>query len=232
MSTSLYMTSPINAIIEGLYEAKTTMAQLKQRGDFGIGTFNDLDGELVLIDGIVYRLDIDGKAHPVEDSVCTPFASICRFSRHTEEPIEAMDYAGFNRLLQQSMPSQNMFFALRVDASFDYVRTRSVPRTENYTPLVEAVSKQKEREFHDLGGSLVGFFSPSFIPSVNVPGLHFHFISDDRSCGGHLLECRIRQGRLLMQYFYEVTLGLPATIDYLVADFTRDSASDLEKAER
>lgn len=232
MSKAIYMTSPINALIEGLYEAKTTMADLKKRGDFGIGTFNDLDGELALVDGAVYRLDIDGNSHTVADNVQTPFATACFFTKHAEETIGAVDYAGFNRLLADNMPSPNMFYAIRIDAMFDYVRTRSVPRTENYTPLVQAVAKQKERVFETMRGSLIGFYSPSFVPSVSVPGLHFHFISADRSCGGHLLECRVREGRLMMQYFYELTLALPATLDYLSVDFTRDSARDLEKAEK
>ena len=232
MPSSLHMTSPINALIEGLYEARTTLAELKQKGDFGIGTFNDLDGELVLLDGTVYRLDLDGHSHPVPDDTRTPFATACFFQKHAEETLGPVDYAGFNRLLDDNMPSPNMFYALRVEADFTYLRTRSVPRTENYTPLVQAVGKQKEREFHHQRGTLVGFYSPPFLPSVSVPGLHFHFLSQDRSCGGHLLECRLRGGRLLVQYFYELTLTLPATLDYLSTDFTRDSARDLRQAER
>lgn len=232
MTNRIYMTSPINAIIEGLYEARTTMAQLKEKGDFGIGTFNDLDGELVLIDGQVYQLDVAGEAHDVMDEVCTPFASVCFFQGHARDHIGPADHAGFNRLIEANMPSPNMFYAFRVDAEFGFVRTRSVPRTENHTPLVEAVSRQQERRFSDISGSLVGFYCPSFIPSVNVPGLHFHFITDDRRAGGHLLECEIRRGRLSVQFFHEIILALPVTLDYLTADFTRDSARDLEKAER
>jgi len=57
-------------------------------------------------------------------------------------------------------------------------------------------------------------------------------ISDDRTSGGHLLECALREGRVAMQFFYEMTLSLPKTLDYLSVDFTRDSAHDLERAEK
>lgn len=232
MSNAIYMSSPINALIEGLYEARTTIADLKQRGDFGIGTFNDLDGELVMIDGIVYQQTSDGRCQVIPDDVCTPFAAVCFFHQHTEDTIGPVDYAEFNQVLAANRPSPNMFYALRIDGEFEFVRTRAVPKTENYTPLVEAVSRQQEHRFTAIRGSLIGFYTPPFMPSVNVPGLHFHFISDDRTSGGHLLECALRKGCVAMQFFYEMTLSLPKTLDYLSVDFTRDSAHDLERAEK
>jgi acetolactate decarboxylase len=230
---ALFMSCPINAILEGFYETNTTMADLKAKGDFGIGTFNDLDGELVLLDGTVYQLDVDGNAHPVADDQKTPFACACPFDPISEEAIpQAYSHEAFHTFLRSLLPSPNMLYAIRVDGLFKSVRTRSVPRTQNYTPLVEATAKQVESTFEDTEGTLVGFYTPSFVPSVNVPGFHFHFLSADRSRGGHLLQSHVLSGTVSIQFYTRLDLNLPLTLDYLSAEFQRDAEKDLEKAER
>jgi acetolactate decarboxylase len=229
----IFMVSPINAILEGLYETPMTLSELKQHGDFGIGTFNDLDGELILLDGIVYQLDIDGNVHEVGDEQKTPFAAACFFEPFSIEEIRSpLDYPAFNNFLDLCLPSPNMLYAIRIDGNFSSVRTRSVPKTENYTPLVEATALQKETQFEEIEGTLVGFYTPEFMPSVNVPGYHFHFLTADYCQGGHLLECELLNGRLSMQTCTRLVLNLPMTLDYLSADFLRDAREDLEKAER
>ena len=229
----VFMTSPINAILEGLYEANTSIKELKTHGDFGIGTFNDLDGELVLLDGKAYQLDGEGKACTVSGEELTPFATACFMEPVCDESIVApLDYSEFNSFLEQCLPSPNLFYALRIDGVFDSVRTRSVLRTANYTPLVEATADLKTKEFGSVAGTLVGFYTPDFLPSVNVPGFHFHFINENRNEGGHLLECSIREGTLSIQFFHQLNLNLPVTLDYLGAEFGRDARKDIEQAER
>ena len=61
----LYVSAPVNALVEGLYWEDTTIADILARGDFGLGTFNDLDGEMVVLDGQVYQLRSDGIAYAV-----------------------------------------------------------------------------------------------------------------------------------------------------------------------
>ncbi len=229
----LFMVSPINAILEGLYETPMTFAELKEHGDFGIGTFNDLDGEMVMLDGRAYHLDVDGSAREVADHEKTPFAAACFFRPFSvEETGPLTDSKKFLNLLDICLPSPNMLYALRIDGDFAQVHTRSVPRTRNHTPLVEATALQKERKFDRITGTLVGFYTPKFMPSVNVPGYHFHFIDQDFQCGGHLLGCRLNHGRLSLQICNQLLLNLPMTLDYLGVDFTRNAAQDIEKAER
>lgn len=229
----IFMVSPINAILEGLYETPLTISELKKYGDFGIGTFNDLNGELVLLDGIAFQFDVDGVVHKVKDDEKTPFAAASFFQPFSVEEISSqLGYSHFNSFLDRSLPSLNMLYAIRVDGSFSRVRTRSVPKTKNYTPLVEATAFQKEMRLRDVEGTLVGFYTPEFMPSVNVPGFHFHFITKDRRQGGHLLECDLSRGKLSIQICNRLVLNLPMTLDYLSVDFNRDAKKDLEKAER
>ena len=227
------MSSPINALLEGFYRDDITMDTLRGKGDFGIGTFNQLDGEMVALDGRFYRIDLDGAAHPVDGAMKTPFATVCRFQPMLTERIEThQTWEEFTALLKTILPSDNMFCALHLEGRFRRVRTRSVPRTENYRPLSEATDRQKIRDFAGVDGHLIGFYTPSFVPSVNVPGYHFHFLDRAEKAGGHLLSCEPERLEVRVQVFFSMELTLPKTVDYLTASFTRDAKKDLDKAER
>ena len=231
--SKLYISSPINAILEGLYRDDITIDALKKKGDFGIGTFNDLDGEMVALNGSFFQLDFNGDARPVNGEMKTPFATMCHFQPILEEEIATkITYAAFERHLKLMLPSDNMFYAVHMKGWFQKVETRSVPRTENYRPLAEATGDQKIRHFKDIEGHLVGFYTPSFVPSVNVPGYHFHFIDSSFSAGGHLLRCEPEHLDIQLQIFFSMELTLPRTLDYLTASFVRNAKTDLEKAER
>ncbi|GAB6044215.1 acetolactate decarboxylase [Endothiovibrio diazotrophicus] len=230
---TVYVSAPVNALLEGIYQEDTTVGAIRQRGDFGLGTFNQLDGEMVVLDGRVFQLKSDGRAYAVDDEERTPFACVTFFSADSSERIERpLDYAGLNDLLPRMLPSLNMLYAIRIQGHFDYVRTRSVPRQESYRPLVEVAREQPEFEFHDLRGTLAGFWTPEFMSQITVPGYHLHFLTDALDSGGHLLECRTCDVEIAIQHVPSLELGLPVTLDYLTAEFTRNAEEDLEEAER
>jgi acetolactate decarboxylase len=233
MRSSLYISSPINALLEGFYRDDITIKTLKKKGDFGIGTFNNLDGEMIALNGSFFRLDLDGNSQPVSGGMKTPFATVCHFrTMMAEEMATPLSYPAFGQQLKQLLPSDNMFYAIHMEGRFRSVETRSVPRTENYQPLSQATGQQKIRNFKNVAGHLVGFYTPAFVPSVNVPGYHFHFIDSGFSAGGHLLRCEPEHLDIRLQIFFTMELTLPKTLDYLTASFTRDAREDLEKAER
>ena len=228
----LYVSAPVNALVEGLYREDTTIADILARGDFGLGTFNDLDGEMVVLDGQVYQLRSDGIAYAVTSDTRTPFACVTFFRPYSEEEIDQpLDYPGLLALFDRLLPSKNMLYALRLQGLFDYVRTRSVPRQDSYRPLVEVAREQPEFEFEHIEGTLVGFWTPNFMQSIAVPGYHLHFLTADKRHGGHLLECRPRHIRISLQHIARLELGLPLTLDYLTADLGRDASQDLREAE-
>lgn len=229
----LYISAPIAALVEGLYREDTTVGHVLAQGDFGIGTFNDLDGEMVVLEGTVYQLRVDGTASVVAESVQTPFACVTRFFGDTEERFDAaMDYPALEHLLTGLLPSANLAYAIRVDGRFSHVRVRSVPRQENYRPLAEVAKSQAVFDYHDVSGTLVGFWTPAFLSSVHVAGLHLHFIADDRSCGGHLLSAAPDGVTVRLQHAPALTLELPLTLDFLTMERQRDLAADLQAVEK
>jgi len=134
-------------------------------------------------------------------------------------------------LFDQLRHSDNFFFALRVEGHFDYIRTRAMCRTDEGVPLVQAAAVQPEFEFHDVLGTLVGFWTPEYAKTFNVPGYHLHFLSADHQSGGHLLQCGGSKLRLQIQREGDYHVALPETEDFVKADLRRDPGADLAKAE-
>jgi len=232
-SRPLYLCAPVNALVEGLYEENIPLHEIKRHGDFGLGTFDDLDGEMVMLDGTVYQITADGEARTVSDALHTPFAVVTFFEPTFTTVFEAaMAYDTFLARLEALLPSPNIFYALRIRGSFEEVRARSVPKQHNYRPLSEAAHEQHEFTLNHVEGCLAGFFTPAFMASLNVPGLHLHFLSKARDRGGHLLACRTQNVTVEVQMIHTLELSLPMTHDYLTRDFGRDTAADLEAAEK
>lgn len=232
-SSTIYLSSPINALVEGIFEENITFSEVKQHGNFGLGTFNDLDGEMVMLDGITYQINSKGRVRVVGDEALTPFACVTFYRPVSHEEIhEEMEYGSFVAMLHDLLPSQNLFYAIRIDGLFASIKTRSVPRQESYRPIVEVTRDQPVFDFRDIEGTVAGFFTPAFMSSLNVPGLHLHFISRDLVTGGHLLECCPSNVQIGIQFIDQLMLSLPMTLDYLTQDFTRDTRKDLDNAEK
>jgi len=234
ITPGIYLCAPINALVEGIYEENIPFSEIKRHGDFGLGTFNDLDGEMVMLDNQVYRLASSGAVEEIrDDALMTPFACVTFFEPLSKDRSDQrMEYALFLEWLDTLMPSPNIFYAFRIEGEFSYVKTRSVPRQECYRPLVEVTRDQPVFEFDDIQGTLAGFYTPSFMTSINVPGIHLHFLSRERDRGGHLLECHTRTISAEVQMIYTMELSLPKSLAYLTQELDRDIKKDLDQAEK
>ncbi len=229
----IYLCAPVNALVEGIYEENVSFAEVRRHGDFGLGTFNDLDGEMVMLDGRVYQIDSDGRVTTIADDALTPFACVTFYKPSLfAESSQALTHEGFLDWLVKLLPSPNLFYALRIEGAFTHVKARSVPKQVCYRPLVDVAREQHVFNFFEVEGTLAGFYTPSFMASLSVPGLHLHFLSDDHSEGGHLLECHPANVRVGIQPLSTVELSLPLTREYMSWDFHRDINQDLNKAEK
>ncbi len=207
----LFQTSTIHSLLEGGYDGDTTFEDLKKHGDFGLGTFNDLDGEMIGLDGTFYQIKADGKANPVPDSEKTPFAVVTFF-----EPDKAIllnrsfDCKHLEEYLDDLLQSKSVLYAIKIQGSFKYIKTRSVPRQHKpYPRLLEVLKSQPTFEFNNVDGTIVGFWFPTYMEGLNVPGYHFHFITEDKKAGGHILECQIEDVKIEIDDGSELFLSLP-----------------------
>jgi acetolactate decarboxylase len=229
----VYLCAPINALVEGIYEQKIPFTEVKKHGDFGLGTFDSLDGEMVMLDGKIYQISSDGLVRQVAEQALTPFACVTFYKPLSHDELAGeLTYEAFLEWLHELMPSPNIFYAISIDGLFAHLKLRSVPKQQSYRPLVEVTKEQPVFTFADIEGTLAGFFTPSFMGSLSMPGLRLHFLSADLRHGGHLMECRPRQVRVGVQFIKTLELALPMSLDYLTWDFRRDISQDLNKAEK
>ncbi len=230
----IYQTSTINSLLAGVYDGATTYGTVKKHGDFGLGTFNGLDGEMVGLEGEFYQIKVDGTVHPVNDSMKTPFVMVTFFEPDQSiQLIKTLDYKQLEQYLDTLLPSKNIFYAVKIEGGFSYIKARSVPvQHKPYPPLVEAVKKQAIFEFHDIEGTIMGFRSPDYVEGINVPGYHLHFIAKDRKAGGHLLDCRLQNVTAEIDGTHGLYMVLPQSGDFYKVDLAQKNTKELDKVEK
>ena len=230
----LFQISTIGALLEGVYDGETTYGELKRHGDFGIGTFNGLDGEMIGLEGKFYQIKTDGIAYLVDDSMKTSFATVTFFESDKSALLEKIEnYDQLKKYLDKLLPTKNIFYAIKIEGTFKYIKTRSVPeQSKPYPLLVEVVKTQSIFEFHNVKGTIAGFWCPSYVEGVNVPGYHLHFITEDRKAGGHLLECHLQNARLDIDYTSEFYMVLLKSDKFYKTDLTQKKQKELERVEK
>jgi acetolactate decarboxylase len=230
---TLFQVSTSAALVEGLYQGAVQVSRLLRHGDFGLGTFVDLDGEMVVLEGVCYRVASDGMVTNVDGDCLVPYAVVTRFSAEFAGPSQKVNsFSELVAVCDGLRSSQNAFYAFRVEGKFSFVKTRVMKEVPHGRGLKAASSAQEEFKLEDQEGTLVGLWSPGFAGSFSVPGYHFHFLSADRKKGGHVLECRADDVRIDGCAMYEMHVSLPETAEFLQADLSRDPSEDLMSAER
>lgn len=207
-----FQVSTLGALNVGIYQGAATITELKRQGNFGLGTFEGLDGEMVVLDGRVYQINADGVASVVTDKIKTPFAAVTFFKKERSIRLPGqLSYQDLQQALSQRLPSQNLPYALRMEGIFPYLKVRSVPRqTLPYPPLSTVISQQQTIfELRNVRGTLVGFWLPSYLKEVNVAGFHFHFITSDRKTGGHVLDGTFSAPVADLATLYDWDISLP-----------------------
>jgi len=201
----IYQTSLMSALLSGVYEGDTTIADLLAHGDFGLGTFNELDGEMIAFSSQVYQLRADGSARAAKPEQKTLDAPVSRQQIHD--------------VIDQQIPSDNLFCALRIDGNFRHAHTRTVPRQKPpYRAMTDVLDDQPVFRFNQREGVLVGFRTPQHMQGINVAGYHEHFITDDRQGGGHLLDYQLESGVLTFGEIHKLMIDLPADSAFLQAN--------------
>ena len=207
----LFQYSTLGALLEGVYDGDMTYDEINRHGDFGLGTLNALDGEMIELDHQVYQIKADGIAYSVNGKMKTPFAVVTFFEPDQTLRIDKpMDCDQLKEYLDSRLPTENIPYALKINGIFSYIKARSVPSQDQpYPPLLEVLEDQPTFEFHDINGVMVGFRLPSYMEGANVPGYHFRFITAERDAGGHVLMCNPQDINVEIDYTSEWHTVLP-----------------------
>jgi acetolactate decarboxylase len=234
IAPAIYQTSTMAALLEGIYDGDVTIAELLTHGDFGLGTFNHLDGEMIVLNGTCYHLRSDGSASIAALDDRTPFAAVTWFKPDQVIPVPVQaSRADLMRLIDLTVTSINLIQAIRVDGTFNYVKTRTVEaQTPPYPRLTEATATEPITEFHGVAGTLAGFRTPDYEQGISVAGYHLHFINTERVHGGHLLDFTLDEGEIAIGTSSELHLSLPRTEAFLKANMSvGDLAEQIHQTE-
>jgi acetolactate decarboxylase len=229
----VFQTSTIDALMAGAYDGDLTVGELLEHGDFGVGTFDGLDGEMVVLEGTCYRLRADGSAEVAGPEEHTPFAAVTRFvpdaTTHLTEPTDRDALCrGFDALTGGG----NLIYAVRATGRFAWLRTRAVLRQfPPYPPLLEATAHEPITEIRDVDATIVGFRTPDYAQGISVAGYHLHVLDRTLTRGGHVLDLLLDEGELAVSTGSELHLHLPTTSSTLAATDRATRDAEIRQAE-
>ncbi|RRO86719.1 acetolactate decarboxylase [Corynebacterium bovis] len=231
---TIFQNSLMTALLDGIYDGEMTVGELLGKGNFGLGTFDALDGEMVIVDGVCHQLLHDGTARRADLGARSPYAVVTNFvpriRRRAPRDIRRADLSAF---IDDMTPSANYMYAVRITGTFSSVRTRTVVRQERpYRPMTEATDDDAVQEFTDVSGVIAGFRTPIYEKMISVPGCHVHFIDDARTRGGHVLDFTLSEGKIELCPGTDLELRLPLTSAFSSANLDpEDLDEQLHKTE-
>jgi len=211
----------LDALLAGAYESGISVADVRGLGDFGIGCCDHLGGEVIILDGEVFECTVGEPPDPMLGAQILPFVDVCRFAPGSADEIAGADLTAFTAQVEGRLVSRNLFHAVRVDGAFATVRVRVTPRQAHpFRPLAEVTSGQIETVLSDVRGTLVGFWAPAIYQGITVAGLHVHFLADDRSVGGHVLDVTVGRAEMRLAAYARFDLRLPTDEHFLRTELT------------
>lgn len=206
------------AFVNKVFEGDLTVKELKEKGDVGLGSYNLLDGELVMLDGVPYQITEDAQVKVPDDTTKIVYVNAAFFHKDTSFSVSQVNnYDSLRNRLNEQLPTKNYFYAFKIHGTFQNLKCGGLHRQER--PFAKGldvlIPARPVFEKESVTGTMVGFYCPEFIGQINVAGYHLHFISDDKQFGGHVMEFSGGQKldvalSKLTRYQFE----LPETPDY------------------
>ncbi|MBT5926867.1 MAG: acetolactate decarboxylase [Verrucomicrobia bacterium] len=217
---AVFQYSTLGALLVGVYEGDLTFGELMMHGNHGLGTFQGVDGELIITDGKAYKVRVDGNAYEVAMDEKTPFAVTTFFEPDLVIDLEHVtSFQDFQNQVDAVIPSQNQIYSMRIKGAFNTLTTRSVPvQNRPYPSLTEVVAAQTEFQFSNISGTMVGFLLPGYVANINASGHHLHFIDSDRTTGGHVLDFSADNIRVELDICSRLSVDIPENSDFQEAN--------------
>ncbi len=232
----IYQVGPMQSLAKGGLEGSITVGELKQHGDTGIGTFDGLNGEMIVLDGVVYQAIADSSIVRVDDSVTVPFSNVAFFNEDFSKKLRNVSTKAelekqLNALVEKN--GRNSFYVIKLEGLFNSIHFRSeYAQKKPYPTLLKALEKdQTEFTLDNIDGTIVGLYCPAYMSGLNAVGWHFHFITADRRHGGHVMELNLKNGVASLDEVSRIEMIVPDTKEFHARDFAVDINQEIRKAE-
>lgn len=233
-ASTLVQFGVVDALLAGVCESTTTVADVRRAGDFGLGCGEGLGSEVVVLDGRVIEFTADAAPVPMRDDEIIPFAEVCRFDPAvaTAELVALGGMSELRAAIESRLTSRNLFHGIRMHGDFATLRVRvPPPAARPFRPLAEVLHDQIETVLPAVRGTLIGFWGPSIYQGISVEGLHLHFLADDDLSGGHVLDVADAWGELRMTPLAGIDVRLPADEGFLASELTHEQDTRLGSLE-
>lgn len=237
MQNMMYQISTLQALALGYTRAVINAGALLKEGDTGLGTFEDVNGEMIVMDGHCYRADQAGHVTAVAPETGVPFAAVAKLYGEQQFLLKNMpDITSVQSELTRKIEERfglNSMHVVRIDGEFEKVDARSeAPYRSHHISLKEILSKtQKAFLFENICGSLVGVYFPDYMDGINMPGWHLHFLSEDRSKGGHVFNVSIREGTAKVDKISSIVINLPKEAAFDTYSLKQDLQDEIKSVE-
>jgi len=231
--TKFTQVSLFSVLLSGRYGGVITIGELKKLGNMAIATMDRLDGEMQMIDGVVYQACADGRVYLPNDDATIPFGTVAEFhADHTLKLPDIPSYETFEARIDELCQEENIPLAIHFTGDFRYMNVRTVVRQErDGIGLADAAKNEAVFECRDLRGDLVGFRLPRYVKGVNAPGWHLHFVDAERRHGGHVVNFSIQEGELRCCNADDFQIRLPEAATLSGLNLARDWSDELRQAE-
>ena len=190
----------VHDLFAGRYEAVTTVGEAFADAVVGLGVAEAVDGEIVHVDGVTWRIPADGVPRIAPPDLGMPFSVAASggtpVTRSVPTGASLPDLTALvdDVLIAESLHHDYLVAAVTVVGEFERVLLRSEhPQEPPYKPLGNpgAVTGEVRFELAPWTGTLAGFRFPDVSDDVVIPGLHLHGIAADHGSGGHCHELAV-----------------------------------------
>lgn len=233
---TLFQISTLQALMQGYYYPVSTVGDLKANGDFGIGCFEGVNGELIMLDGTVYQAIYDSSLLVPDNNITVPYATVTFFKNDINTKLKNINSISslmdqLNKIVNKN--GKNLFYFVRIDGTFDVVKYRSeYAQKEPYKPLVKAMETDQTFFYKKNDkGTIVGLYCPDFMDKLNSPGWHFHYVNSDRKNGGHLLEVSAKEVSVQLNKNINFIMKLSDDKKFQKLPLSKDMSNDMNKVE-
>lgn len=231
----LYQYGVADAFVGGLYKGTLPLKELKFKGDFVLGAPDMLDGELTMLDGKVYQTKATGETVEPDDNFKTSMLFTTFFKADTVITIE--NPIGEKALWEQiskELKNKNAMYAIKITGKFDHIKTRAFPpiKDEPFPVITSIFNTQKFFEFSNTQGTLIGYHLPEYLNGINSKGFHFHFLSSDKSQGGHVLDFTGKDLKIEIAEVKSFELEIPTDKDFQNFKFDTKDNEALKRVEQ
>lgn len=217
----------MNALLVGLYDGAFSVEEVLKAGSYGLGCSHAVEGEIIIFEGKIYNARPNTPLMVMENHERVPFAEVAEFIPQESFAVQEVDKHELMDQLRPHVKSPNLFLTLRIDGDFSQVKIRMpFKQKKPYPPLLEVTGAQDVETLAACSGTLIGFWGPKSFQGITVPGLHLHFINDDRTQGGHVIDFKLHMGEVALQTQSRINVIVPESGDYITADLDYENMSE------